>query len=370
MQHGARTKPARAFTHLPEERKENPMATQNQNGRNVVTPDENRPSWRPQDQMYRGREDERWRDRDERDRDEERGSMQRGGQMGSWDERDERYRSMERYGQGQGFGGRYGEERPMHRGQSYMGQDEYRGGQGHWMERQERGWGRGDDRMRWREREGELGGRGFGGYGGPGFGQEHMGYGGYGQDYGEQRFGGQGYRQHGQGYGQEYGEHRYGGQGSYGQRGQGYGEQRFGGQGYGEHRFGGQGYGGQGYGEQRFGGRGFGQSSHRGKGPMGYTRSDERIRENVCEALTDDDNLDASQIEVTVRNGEVILSGSVEERQDKRLAEDVVERVPGVKDVQNQIKVQERRERGNQGGTQQVHKSEVETSTDKSRHRA
>src|SRR5262249_43380383 len=72
-----------------EERKANPMVTQNQNGRNVLTPDENRPSWRPQDQTYRGREDERWRDRDERDRDEELGPMQRGGRMGSWDEREE-----------------------------------------------------------------------------------------------------------------------------------------------------------------------------------------------------------------------------------------------------------------------------------------
>ena len=78
---------------------------------------------------------------------------------------------------------------------------------------------------------------------------------------------------------------------------------------------------------------------HRGKGPMGYTRSDERIREMVCEALTDHDGVDASNIDVVVKNCEVTLSGTVEDRQQKRLAEDVVERCPGVKDVSNQLKV-------------------------------
>jgi len=78
---------------------------------------------------------------------------------------------------------------------------------------------------------------------------------------------------------------------------------------------------------------------HRGKGPMGYARSDERIREMVCEALTDNDNVDASNIDIVVKNGEVMLTGTVDDRQQKRLAEDVVERCPGVKDVSNQLKI-------------------------------
>jgi osmotically-inducible protein OsmY len=78
---------------------------------------------------------------------------------------------------------------------------------------------------------------------------------------------------------------------------------------------------------------------HRGKGPAGYTRSDERIRENVCEALADDDRVDASNIEVTVKNGEVILTGTVDDRQSKRMAEECVENLSGVKDVQNQLRV-------------------------------
>jgi len=78
---------------------------------------------------------------------------------------------------------------------------------------------------------------------------------------------------------------------------------------------------------------------HRGKGPSGYTRSDDRIREMVCEALSDDDRVDASNIEVTVKNGEVVLSGTVEDRMQKRMAEDCIENLSGVKDVQNQLRV-------------------------------
>lgn len=78
---------------------------------------------------------------------------------------------------------------------------------------------------------------------------------------------------------------------------------------------------------------------HRGKGPSGYTRSDERIRESVCEALADDDRVDASNIEVTVKAGEVILTGTVEDRMQKRMAEECIENLSGVKDVQNQLRV-------------------------------
>jgi osmotically-inducible protein OsmY len=80
---------------------------------------------------------------------------------------------------------------------------------------------------------------------------------------------------------------------------------------------------------------------HFGKGPVGFQRSDERIRELVCEALTDDDEVDATRIEVTVKGGEVTLTGAIEDRRMKRLAEDCVEAVPGVKDVHNQLRIGE-----------------------------
>lgn len=79
--------------------------------------------------------------------------------------------------------------------------------------------------------------------------------------------------------------------------------------------------------------------SHRGKGPKNYQRSDEQIREEVCERLTMDHDVDASEIEVHVAAGVVTLEGSVHERHAKRLAEDISETVRGVKDVQNNLRV-------------------------------
>ena len=78
---------------------------------------------------------------------------------------------------------------------------------------------------------------------------------------------------------------------------------------------------------------------HVGKGPSGYTRSDERIREDVCDRLTDDPYVDATNIEVTVQGGEVTLSGLVERREVKRRAEDLAERVSGVRDINNRLRV-------------------------------
>ena len=83
------------------------------------------------------------------------------------------------------------------------------------------------------------------------------------------------------------------------------------------------------------------QGEHRGKGPKGYARTDERIKEDVNERLTDESTVDASEIEVDVRNGEVFLKGTVNSRQEKRRAEDVVESISGVKNVENHIKVQQ-----------------------------
>jgi osmotically-inducible protein OsmY len=78
---------------------------------------------------------------------------------------------------------------------------------------------------------------------------------------------------------------------------------------------------------------------HRGRGPRGYTRSDERIREDVNDRLTDDWMLDASNIEVEVSSCEVTLSGEVASRSDKRRAEDIAEDISGVTNVQNKLRV-------------------------------
>lgn len=81
---------------------------------------------------------------------------------------------------------------------------------------------------------------------------------------------------------------------------------------------------------------------HRGKGPKDYTRSDERIREDVNDRLTDDYLLDASAIQVKVEKGEVTLTGQVSTRYDKRRAEDLADQVGGVKHVQNNLRASDR----------------------------
>lgn len=78
---------------------------------------------------------------------------------------------------------------------------------------------------------------------------------------------------------------------------------------------------------------------HRGRGPKGYKRSDERIREDVSDRLYDDSYVDASDIDVTVSGGEVTLAGTVDSRDARRRAEDVAERVSGVTYVQNNLRV-------------------------------
>lgn len=84
---------------------------------------------------------------------------------------------------------------------------------------------------------------------------------------------------------------------------------------------------------------GSGAGPHAGRGPRGYQRSDERIREDVCDALCEHGYIDASDIEVTVLNGEVTLIGVVRERPQKRMAEDATEDVSGVREVHNQLRV-------------------------------
>jgi hypothetical protein len=76
-----------------------------------------------------------------------------------------------------------------------------------------------------------------------------------------------------------------------------------------------------------------------GRGPKGYRRSDERIREEISDRLMTHPDIDASDFEVHVENGVVILAGTVEDRHEKRLAELIAEDALGVNDVENRLKV-------------------------------
>jgi osmotically-inducible protein OsmY len=83
-----------------------------------------------------------------------------------------------------------------------------------------------------------------------------------------------------------------------------------------------------------------------GRGPRGYQRSDARINEDVCDCLCDAPDIDASDIEVKVAAGEVTLDGTVADREEKRRTEDLVERVSGVREVRNNLRVNRDRNAG------------------------
>ncbi len=134
--------------------------------------------------------------------------------------------------------------------------------------------------------------------------------------------------------------------------------------GYGQSQFGG-------YGQGQFGGYGQGQSgsdfeseSRTGRGPKGYQRSDERIREDVCDRLAGHGRLDASEVEVQVSEGEVTLTGTVARREDKRMIEDIAESIQGVQDVTSQIRVkrdQSRSSKKQNGGSEKQNTSSEST---------
>lgn len=77
-----------------------------------------------------------------------------------------------------------------------------------------------------------------------------------------------------------------------------------------------------------------------GIGPKGYQRSRERILDDVCERLAAHPEIDASGIEVDVSDDVVVLRGAVHDRSQKRMAEDAVENVSGIRDVRNELDVE------------------------------
>jgi len=128
-------------------------------------------------------------------------------------------------------------------------------------------------------------------------------------------------------YGERYGsEQRYGAQQRYGEE-QPYGNER-------------QGWGWRAGGGER-GGR-MGGSMQFNRGPKGYQRSDERLREEICERLIQAGDIDSSDVTVTVSNCRVTLEGTVPDRYMKHEIEDLVDAAPGVQDIDNRIRVERR----------------------------
>jgi len=83
-------------------------------------------------------------------------------------------------------------------------------------------------------------------------------------------------------------------------------------------------------------------------GPRGYKRSDDRIRDDVCERLSYAHRLDVSDVSVEVKDGVVTLSGNVNDRSQKYDIEELVDATYGVSEVNNDIRV-----RRDAGGTSQ-----------------
>ncbi|MFP5385573.1 MAG: BON domain-containing protein [Bacteriovoracia bacterium] len=79
---------------------------------------------------------------------------------------------------------------------------------------------------------------------------------------------------------------------------------------------------------------------HFGKGPKGYQRSNERILEDVCEALRRHDEIDARNVEVSVDGGIVTLTGGILNRRMKKMTERIADSVIGVDDVVNLLSLE------------------------------
>lgn len=64
------------------------------------------------------------------------------------------------------------------------------------------------------------------------------------------------------------------------------------------------------------------------------------IKDDVSEALYRHSEVDASLIEVFVKDGFVTLKGTVETRAQKKLAESAIDNLVGVEDVYNELYIQ------------------------------
>jgi osmotically-inducible protein OsmY len=76
-----------------------------------------------------------------------------------------------------------------------------------------------------------------------------------------------------------------------------------------------------------------------GTGPLGRRRSDDSLAAEIHEILTQDPELDTTDIEVEVAGGAVTLTGTVDSGDARLLAEELVESLTGVREVHNRLRV-------------------------------
>jgi len=87
------------------------------------------------------------------------------------------------------------------------------------------------------------------------------------------------------------------------------------------------------------------EGPHRGRGPRGYVRSPARIYEDLCDRLTDNPFVDASDIEVGIAGAEVTLNGTVNDPIALRQAQAIAEEVAGISHVHNRLQLRTAGER-------------------------
>jgi osmotically-inducible protein OsmY len=299
---------------------------------------------------------------DEND-DNSRSSSEYGRDYGQYRDTDEGDSSVRAgsYDQGRnqgGSSGRYSGYGDFGRG-NYSGQDRYGqsgGSQSNYNQEwsgydQNSGRGGSDEYSRSRGTQQSRFG-GYGGYGGQSGAGSHTGYGsqrgfgegstgqGWSDPFGESQRGGQSGGMSGGSQGSQYGQ--YGGQSGFG----GGSQSGYGGGGQGSFGAGSQsGYGGG----SQYGYGGSGQGLHRGKGPKNFQRSDERIKELICERLTEDPDVDASEVTLNVQGGKITLEGTVDSRQTKMKVEDIAEQF-STNEVQNNLRVQKQGQSSSESG--------------------
>lgn len=71
----------------------------------------------------------------------------------------------------------------------------------------------------------------------------------------------------------------------------------------------------------------------------GEERPDERIREDVCDRLTQLGPVDCTEIDVDVLDGVVTLRGAIRSNEAKAKAVSVVESVVGVRSITNDLRI-------------------------------
>jgi osmotically-inducible protein OsmY len=76
---------------------------------------------------------------------------------------------------------------------------------------------------------------------------------------------------------------------------------------------------------------------YEGSGAADRRRADRTVTTDICARIATHDALDPIDVLVRTQHGVVMLTGVVDTRHDRRLAEQLVREVAGVKDVLNHL---------------------------------